>query len=55
MVARGTALWESLVEKPRGKASRESHISLDLREGKHDTPATAREETHVHAPTRDED
>ena len=23
-VARGTALWESLVEKPRGKASRES-------------------------------
>ena len=54
-VARGTALWESLVGKPRGKASRESHISLDLREGKHDTPATAREETHVHAPTRDED
>ena len=54
-VVRGTALWESLVGKPRGKASRESHISLDLREGKHDTPATAREETHVHAPTRDED
>ena len=24
-VARGTALWESLVEKPRGKAFRESH------------------------------
>ena len=27
-VARGTALWESLVGKPRGKASRESHRSL---------------------------
>ena len=36
-VARGTALWESLVGKPRGKASRESHRSLDPREGKHDT------------------
>ena len=28
-VARGTALWESLVGKPRGKVSRESHRSLD--------------------------
>ena len=43
-VARGTALWESLVGKPRGKASRESHRSLDPREGKRDTDATAREE-----------
>ena len=43
-VARGTALWESLVGKPRGKASRESQISLDAREGKRDTAATAREE-----------
>ena len=43
-VARGTALWESLVGKPRGKASRESHSSLDPREGKRDTPATAQEE-----------
>ena len=43
-VARGTALWESLVGKPRGKASRESHRSLDTREGKRDTAATAREE-----------
>ena len=41
----GTALWESLVGKPRGKASRESHRSLDPREGKRDTAATAREET----------
>ena len=43
-VARGTALWESIVGKPRGKASRESHRSLDLREGKRDTAATARDE-----------
>ena len=45
MVARGTALWESLVGKPRGKASRESHRSLDPREGNRDTAATAREES----------
>ena len=44
-VARGTALWESLVEKPKGKASRESHRSLDPRHGKGDTAATAREES----------
>ena len=44
-VARGTALWESLVGNPRGKASRESHSSLDPREGKCDTAATAREES----------
>ena len=44
-VARGTALWESLVGKPRGKASRESHRSLDPREWKRDTAATAREES----------
>ena len=31
--------------KPRGKASRESHRSLDPREGKRDTCATAREES----------
>ena len=34
--------WDSLVGKPRGKASRESHRSLDPREGKGDTAATAR-------------
>ena len=44
-VARGIALWESLVGKPRGKASRESHRSLDPREGKSDTSATARKES----------
>ena len=44
-VARWTALWESLVGKPRGKAPRESHRCLDPREGKRDTAATAREES----------
>ena len=44
-VARGTAMWESLMGKPRGKASRESNRSLDPREGKCDTAATAREES----------
>ena len=47
-VARGTALWESLVGKPRGKAWRESHRCIDPREGKRDTAATAREE-NAHA------
>ena len=45
MVARETSLWESLVGKPHGKASRESHRSLDPSEGKRDTAATAREES----------
>ena len=44
-VARVTALWESLVGKARGKASRESHRSLDPREGKRDTVDTARGES----------
>ena len=44
-VARGTALWERLVGIPPGKASRESHRSLDSREGKRETAATARKES----------
>ena len=36
--------WDSPVGKPLGKASRESHRSLDPREQKRDTAATAREE-----------
>ena len=44
-VARGRALWERFVGKPRGKAYRESHRSLDPREMNHDTAATAREES----------
>ena len=47
-VARATALWESLVGKPLGKASWASlegnHRSLDPCEEKRDTAATAREE-----------
>ena len=54
-VAHGTALWESLVGKPRGKASRERHRSLDPREGKSDTAATARELSARACPPRDED
>ena len=50
MVTRGTALWESLVGKPRGKASRESHRSLDPSEGKRDSSATAREESERACP-----
>ena len=43
-VARGTALWESLVGNPLGKAWRKSQRSIDPRDGKHDTAATARGE-----------
>ena len=50
-VARGTALWESLVEKPRGKATdplihAKGCVTLLLHIGR---------KAHVHAPTRDED
>ena len=44
-VVRGTALWENFLGKPPGKASRESHRSLDPREGKGDTAVTAWEES----------
>ena len=51
MVARGTALWESLVGKPRGKAPdplihAKGSVTLLLQLGR---------KGHVHAPTRDED
>ena len=49
-MARWTALWESLVGKPRGKTSRESHRSLDPPVGKSDTAATAREESACACP-----
>ena len=42
--------WDSPVGKPRGKASRESPLSLDPREGKRDTAARAREETARECP-----
>ena len=51
----GKASWESLVGKPPGNASKESHRSLDPWEGKRDTAATAGRKAHVHAPTREED
>ena len=54
-VARGTALWESLVGKPHGKASSESHRSLDPREGKRDTVLQLGRKAPVQALTRDED
>ena len=44
-MVRGTALWENFLGKPPGKASRESHRSLDPREGKRDTAVTAWEES----------
>ena len=53
-MARGTALWESLVGKPRGKASRESHRSLDPREWKLDSAATTREEARESRPHPEE-
>ena len=37
--------WDSPVGKTRGKASRESHRSLDPPEGKRDSASTAREES----------
>ena len=37
--------WDSPVGKPHGNVSRESHRSLDPREGKRYTAATAREES----------
>ena len=44
-VSRWTALLKSLVGKPRRKASRERHRSLDPCEGKRDTAGTAGEES----------
>ena len=41
----GKDSWERLVGTSRGKASRESHRSLDPREWKRDTAGTAREES----------
>ena len=51
----GKAWWESLVGKPHGKASKESHRSLDPRKGKRDKLLQLGRTAHVHAPTRDED
>ena len=50
-VARGTALWESLVGKPRGKAT----DPLIHAKGSATLLLQLRRKAHVHAPTRDED
>ena len=54
-VSRGTAIWESLVGKPRGQASRERHRSLDPREGTVTLLLQLGRKGHVNAPTRYED
>ena len=48
-------MWESLVGKPRVKASRESHRSLDPREGNVTLLLQLGRKAHVHATNRDED
>ena len=54
-VARGTALWESLVGRPRGKASRETADPLIHAKGRETLLLQLGSKAHVHAPTRDED
>ena len=63
-VARGTALWESLVGKTRGKTSWESLVGkprgkdtdpLILAKGSVTLLKQLGRKAHVHAPTRDED
>ena len=46
---------ESPVEKPRGKASRESHRPLIQAKGSVTLLLQLERKAHVHAPTRDED
>ena len=50
-VARGTALWESLVGKPRGKAT----DPLIHAKGSATLLLQVARKAHMHAPTRDED
>ena len=54
-VARGTALWESLVGKPRWKASRESPLSLEPRNGSVTLLLQLGRKAHVNSPTREDD
>ena len=53
-VARGTALCESLVGKPRGKASRKDTDPLILAKGSVTLLLQLGRKSHVHAPSRDE-
>ena len=50
MVARGTAIWESLVGKPRGKAT----DPLIHTKGSATLLLQLERKSHVHAPTREE-
>ena len=54
-VARGKTLWERLLGKPRGKASRESQDSLIHPTGSVTLLLQLGRKTHVHAHSRDED
>ena len=47
--------WDNPVGKPRGKASRESHRSLDPPKGPVTLLLQLGRKAHVHAPTRDKD
>ena len=53
-VARGTALWESLVGKPPGKTSRETADPLIHAKGSARLLLQLGRKAHVHAPTREE-
>ena len=54
-VARGTALWESLVGKPRGKPRGKAPDPLIHLKGSVTLLLQLGRKTHVHAPTREED
>ena len=54
-VARGTALWESLVGNPRGKSSRKAPDPLIHAKGSVTMQLQLGRKAHVHVPTRDED
>ena len=54
-VARGTALWESLLGKPPWIASKESHRSLMHAKGRVTLLLQLGRKSHVHALTRDKD
>ena len=52
-VARGTALWESIVEKPPGTAWRKATDPLIHAKGSVTLLLQLGRKAHVHAPTRD--
>ena len=54
-VARGTALWESLVGKPRGKTTGKATDPLIHAKGSVTLLLKLGRKEHVPAPTRDED